>query len=366
MNDLNDSAQPDVARDDLAADGSILAYAPEFDDFENVTVAEPFHSYAEPLPCEEPLSGLEGLNAAAFGLNLVAASSVSGGIAKPNNVREDWMNRYDGVRSLRIQDCILPGTHNSASDKEAKRAPSNETCQDVSPLKQLRAGIRVLDLRVQFYAGYPANDPRRFSIFHQGNSGRTVRDDILGGLAHFRSTPGFNTSREMVILDFHEFKGFNKAAHLELAKLIKGSVGVERLVTPSMATMTIGQIWSKGPANTVIAYNSGERDSSFWSGVNQRWIGSNTPTDNALRDFIAAVGREKKGATELKAVQAAKYALPGFVPNDKSDKLMTWFASGEGKPILNHYIINTDWSLRQRLVDNCIHGNFLRGRSIRY
>jgi len=91
---------------------------------------------------------------------------LSGGVCKPfNNVREDWMSRYSGARSLRIQDCILPGTHHSGFDKEAANTPSMETCQDVSPLKQLRAGIRVLDLRVQFFSGYGAgiHDAFRFS-----------------------------------------------------------------------------------------------------------------------------------------------------------------------------------------------------------
>ncbi|WP_416427290.1 hypothetical protein RAM80_15145 [Pseudomonas sp. App30] len=287
------------------------------------------------------------------------------GICQPfNNQRIDWMGRYSGARSLRIQDCILPGTHHSAFDKKAPHTPSSETCQDVGPFSQLVCGIRVLDLRVQFFSGYPAGDPRRFSIFHSTTSGRTVAGDVLRDLLMFRLLQV--TSREIVILDFHEFKNFTDAAHLELATLIKQKLGEQHLVTPSMARMTINQIWNAGPANTVIAYKRAVRDAKFWDGVNQRWSGSHTPTNNELRDFIARVGRETKGELELKSVQACKYALPFFVPNDRSGDLMTWFASGPGKPILNHYIINTDWSLRQRLVDNCIHGNHLRAQSLRY
>ncbi|WAH59211.1 hypothetical protein LZ023_06545 [Pseudomonas silvicola] len=359
---------------DISVDGTILPYVPACDSFD-IDAGAPAPIEDAPLVGEEPITpeepGCESGDDDGGGIEIMAGycpnGSWSGGICKAyNNVREDWMWRYNGVRYLRIQDCILPGTHNSAFDKEAPSTPSSETCQDVSPLKQLRAGIRVLDLRVQFFSGYSAGDPRRFSIFHSTTSGRTVANDILGALNQFRATPGYNTSREIVILDFHEFKNFTDAAHVELANLIKSRLGQDRIVPTSMAAKTIGEIWSSSSANTVIAYNDRRRDALFWAGVNQRWIGKNTPTNNQLRDFIKKVGDEKKGAWELRSVQAAKYSLPMFVPNDRSGDLMSWFSTSGGKPILSHYIINTDWSLRQRLVDNCIHGNSLRARSISY
>lgn len=363
MNDITNAAtELSVNPHDLTADGRISPYTYLLES----TINGVGERSAPPLDLPvQPAHSDEIVIAPAAGW--CPSGKLSSGVCGPfNNVRQDWMGRYAGARSLRIQDCILPGTHNSAFDKEAPRTPSSETCQDISPLKQLRAGIRVLDIRVQFYSGYSAGDPRRFSIFHSTNSGRNIAVDILGALNQFRATPGYNTSREIVILDFHEFKGFTAAAHLELTALIKRLVGIQHIVTPGMALFTIGQIWASGPANTVIAYKRAERDGQFWDGVNQRWIGSNTPTNQQLKRFVEQVGREPKGMRELKAVQCAKYALPAFVPNDRSGDIMQWFASGEDGPILNHYIINTDWSLRQRLVDNCIHGNGLRARTIRY
>ncbi len=42
---------------------------------------------------------------------------------------------------------------------------------------------------------------------------------------------------------------------------------------------------------------------------------------------------------------------------------MSWFAAGEyNSPIMKFYIINTDWSLRCRHIDNCIHANSFRNQ----
>ncbi len=144
---------------------------------------------------------------------------VSGGICRPfnNEDRSTWQTTYDGGRTLRIMDCILPGTHNSGFDKEASYQNSWETCQDVSPWRQLMTGIRVLDLRVEFKAN--ASGAQRFSIFHKLNSGRTVDGDIIQAVINFRTEPSTagNPRREIIILDFHEFKNFTDAAHKELA-----------------------------------------------------------------------------------------------------------------------------------------------------
>jgi hypothetical protein len=363
MNTMNHVAHfLDVCPDDVTAEGNIAPCPP----------LETVIDEARPLPLPDlesvPEPRLPVLQQEQVqDLTQVSISKVSGGIYKPFVYRRtNWMLAYSGVSRLRIQDCILPGTHNSGSDKEAPRSPSSETCQDVSPFKQLQAGIRVLDLRVQFYSGYASGDSRRFQIFHSSNSGRTVQGDVLRALQQFRALSDADTTREIVILDFHQFKGFSDVAHKELAALIKRELGEKAIVAPSMANKTVGEIWRSGPANTVIAYNNGSRDPLFWGGVNQRWIGSNTPTNNQLKAFLDKVGAEKKGEFELKSVQCAKYALPFFVPNDRSGDIMKWFPLGNNSLIMKHHIINTDWSLRQQLVDNCIYSNWLRAETKKY
>lgn len=285
--------------------------------------------------------------------------SASGGVCKPfNNERATWMRRYSStqrsVASLPVGEAILPGTHNSGFDKRASHAPTNQTCQDVPIYDQLMAGIRVLDLRVQFFSGN--TDARRFSIFHLGTNGRTVETDVLDALLRYRSNAG--AYNEIVILNFHEFKNFTDAGHRELAQLIHRKLG-DQLIPKSCMPVAIRQLWELGK-NTVIAYHK-DTSEPFWKGVDQKWIGSNTPSKNQLAEFIIKIGNESKEFGKLRSIQAAYYSLPGFVPKDISGELMQWFAAGNSKhPIQRHYIINTDWSLRQRLVDNIIFGNGVR------
>ncbi|MFK0086182.1 hypothetical protein ACIQUS_02680 [Pseudomonas sp. NPDC090755] len=284
---------------------------------------------------------------------------LSGGICMPfnNAERKTWMYSYRGNRSissLPIGGAILPGSHNSGFDKEAGYTPSSQTCQDVSIYKQLMAGIRVLDLRVHFYSN--SSGSRRFSIFHSTTNGRTVEVDVLDALLRYRRDAG--ASREIVILNFHEFRDFNPAAHRELAALINRKLG-RSLIPRSCMEVAVSQFWELG-RNTIISYNTGTSE-PYWPGVNQRWIGSNTPSKNKMEEFIRKVGNESKPFGMLRSVQAAYYSLPFFVPKDLSGDVMKWFAAGnDSHPIQKHYIINTDWSLRQRLIDNIIYGNGVR------
>jgi hypothetical protein len=352
----------DINPDDLDHQGNVKPYiAPVFESVytEDELAARPL-SLPELLaqhPVEPlPESAIEGNGEIGLHSGWCPGGSVKNGICQPfnNAERRRWMGTYQTVRNLTIKDTILPGTHNSGSDKQASRAPSSETCQDVSPNTQLQSGIRVLDIRTQFFSGYASGDPRRFQIFHKGNSGRTIEGDIIQAAINLYT----GGPQEIVILDFHEFKNFTEAAHRELADVIKRRMGT-RLVVPGLQDFCISQLW-RLKKNAVIAYNASSRDSAFWKGVNQRWIGKNTPSNDELRNFVSAVGREPKPENELRAVQAAKYSLPFFVPKDMSPEVMRWFAAGGSGPIMNHYIINTDWSLRTRHVDNCIYANQFR------
>ncbi|WP_243245550.1 hypothetical protein [Pseudomonas maioricensis] len=293
----------------------------------------------------------------------------SGGVCTPfnNQYRSSWMSSYNGARYLRIADAILPGTHNSGFDKEAPYSNSFETCQDVSPYKQIMTGIRVLDLRVQFFSGVPAGSPDRFQIFHSLVSQRTVDGDILGEVLRFRThTPGAgNPKQEIIVLNFHRFNNFTVAAHLELHQLIKSRLN-DILIPPWMSELTIHEIWEYNNPAIVIAYGDGQRDPLFWPGVNQRWMGQNTPSTDELKAFMDRVAQEEKPHDELRAIQCAKYNKVVFTPDDFSDKVRQWFYSDNRTSyIQNFFIINTDWSLRQRLIDNCIHANVQKALRLR-
>ena len=292
--------------------------------------------------------------------------SVDGGVCRPyNNVsRSTWMSTYTGAYDLRIADAILPGTHNSGADKEAPYSNNNATCQDVSPLKQLTSGIRVLDLRVRHFSG--GSGSKRFIIVHNFETGRTVQEDVLGAVLAFRaqSASSGSAKKEMLILDFHGFEEFNDAAHEELARIINSTLG-DIIIPPWMHQLTIGQLWETSNFGVVIAYARAPRDPLFWNGVTQRWSGQNVMTTDQLKSFMDEVAGETKPYAELRSIQCAKYTVL-FTPDDFSDKIRQWFWSENARSyIQNFFIINTDWSLRQRLVDNCIHACDQKVRSLK-
>jgi hypothetical protein len=244
-------------------------------------------------------------------------------------------------------------------DKYAPFPGSSKTCQDVPVISQLVWGARVLDLRIQFFpnaVGY-----ERFGLFHDTWNGRYLETEVLDALSAYRLA--FEAPDEIVILDFHAFKNFTPTAHRELAALLKTKFGPS-IVPRACKEAAIVQLWAMGK-NTVIAYNhEGGYDDLFWPGVNQRWIGDDTPGKDKMEAFIEEVGNQPKEFGALRSVQAACYSLPMFTPKDLSEDLMGWFAATEeGGPISNHYIISTDWSFRQRLADNVIYANRIRSQA---
>ncbi|MBT2338324.1 MULTISPECIES: hypothetical protein [Pseudomonas] len=345
--------QMGVHPDDLDEHGVLKPYVPpQFAPYAN----EGYPDTELPTRCD-PAPGDEPLPTPRTGW--CPNGNVNGGICSPfNNVRPNWMGYYPGATgSLRIDEMILPGTHNSAMDKQAPYSNSYDTCQDVSPHSQLHTGIRVLDLRVQFSWGYPLGDRRRFSIFHGLDSKRTIEGDCLQAATNLYTAH----SQEVVILDFHQFKNFTDAAHRELATIIKNWLG-SRLIEPKWNVLVLRQLWAL-QKNVVIAYNSSQRDPLFWPGVNQRWIGKDTPSSSELKSFIDRVGNEVKPDYELRSIQAHKYTKV-YQPDDMSPDVMNWFAAGAAdSPIMKFHIINTDWSLRHRHIDNCIHANSFRSRN---
>ena len=289
-------------------------------------------------------------------------ADISDGICPQTGYRLAWMSVMAGGYPLRIADAILPGTHDSGMDKKAPRPTSPETCQDREVIIQLYAGIRVFDIRVEYYAGMK-DTPNEFMIFHLNTNGRTVASDFLDAINTFRAYSGEqgNTKQEIIILDFHEFKNFNEVAHRRLAELIKNRLHTSVIIPRWMNPLSIEQIWEYGELGVVVAYNEGNqslRDPLFWNGVKQKWIGEDQVSSYELKLYMDQVSLEQKPFEELRSIQCAKYAFT-YNPDDISDSIRQWFYSEayENSYIQKFYIINTDWSLRQRLVDNCRHAN---------
>lgn len=345
---------------DIAQNGSIKDYvAPVFDLPEAYSSIGALYSVDPPHGDQPPGNDRKETVHAAGCLD----GDQSGGVCRPfNNARDDWMQRYHATIGLALHDMILPGARNAGADKKAPHASSNSTCQDVSPYEQMHAGIRAFDLRLKFYAGYGAGDPRRFQIVHGVSTGRTFKGDILDALVRFRADNGGRGRYELFVLDIHSRDNFNAAGQLELIALIKEWSGSATLVPRYLQGFSAAQ-WMASGKTTVVAMGD-QQDARFWPRVNQRSIGYSVTSSAELDAFADGVVREVKPEFEFRALQYHQHAKVTIVADDISDRVMRRSASDHVQsPIQGLYILNTDWSLRQRMVDNCIHGNAVRTRA---
>ncbi|MBV4552983.1 hypothetical protein HU742_017705 [Pseudomonas sp. SWRI102] len=270
-----------------------------------------------------------------------------------------WMGSTPGIYKLRIDELILPGTHDSGSDKEApKFLLPNEITQDVPIRDQINRGFRVIDLRVELFPSQPVGHPRRFQLYHLTSSGRTIADDVLGVLNAFYAEPA--RRNEIIILNFHQFKNFTDSSHEELQQLINQMIGA-RLIPYAFRPMTLAELRQETPERTVvISYNSNRGDDDYWPGVEQQWIGKDYISTSTLKEFMDDVSAQPKRPYALRAIQCAKYTGL-FVPDDFSDKVDAWFESKDiNSYIQRFHIINTDWSTRSNIVINCAHANQFR------
>jgi hypothetical protein len=274
------------------------------------------------------------------------------------NFRDRWMNNTPGIYKLRIDELILPGTHDSGADREApKMMMPNEITQDVPIRDQINQGFRVLDLRVELFSSQPVGHPRRFQLYHFTSSGRTVAGDVLGVLNEFYAVSG--RENEVIILNFHQFKDFTDESHQELHALIDEMIG-HRLIPYSQRHLTLLELRQYYPGrNVVISYNRRAGD-GYWPGVEQQWTGKNYISTSELKIFMDEASSRPKSQYTLRSIQCAKYTGL-FVPDDFSDKVNLWFESRDGDSyIQGFHIINTDWSTRSNIVLNCMHANQFR------
>lgn len=167
-------------------------------------------------------------------------------------------------------------------------------------------------------------------------------------------------SSDLVILDFHGFDNFSDQEHAWLLEMLERELG-QRIIPWALHALTLDELWNEHPGKTVvIAYNSSARG-QHWRGVEQVWIGEDTPSTVELKAFMDEKARRYKADYSLRSIQCAKYNKVVFTPDDFSDKLDDWFESRDAQSyIQNFHIINTDWSLRSRIVDNCIHACQIR------
>jgi hypothetical protein len=277
----------------------------------------------------------------------------------PDTRPHSWMGKNAAFATLRIDQLILPGSHDSAADKQSPGGFFIETTQDVSPFDQLKGGVRVLDLRVEFCPDYAPGDPKRFQLFHLTFTGRNLATDIFKPLNDFLwgVERAGDTAREIIILDFHTLQNFTQEAHIELDELITHSIG-RRMIPWNLRELSVSKIWYNHPGKNIVVAKSRRHSPLYWPSVHQQWIGENFPSTDRLKAFMDTHAGERKSDYYLRSIQCAKYVI---APDDFSPAIDEWFESiDENSYIQGFYIINTDWTLRSSIVKNCLHACLVR------
>ncbi|AIR89004.1 hypothetical protein [Pseudomonas cremoricolorata] len=273
---------------------------------------------------------------------------------------QHWMGDSPEIGSLPIDQLILPGSHDSGMDKLADSLTLlQETTQDVPCIEQIRGGIRVLDLRVRANREYTPDSPNRYKLFHLNTSGRTLLGDVIHELQQFYANP--DSAREIIILDFHQLDNFSDKEHQWLLELLDRTLG-GRIVPYALSHLTVGQLWREFPGKTVvIAYNHWQRG-PHWPGVRHGWSGEDTLSTDELKAFMDQAAGGIRYSSGLRSIQCAKYNKVLYTADDFSDRIDQWFDSQDLDSYIQQFtIINTDWSLRSRIVEHCIHACRLRG-----
>jgi hypothetical protein len=152
---------------------------------------------------------------------------------------ENWMgNLGDHIKSLKIKNVVLPGTHDSHTDGyewvgvaywvgpipiPCQTVTDMLRCQDHSPRKQLLGGIRYFDLRYQWQDDDNKLTARNLRIWHGSchTKDATIQQTIEEMVKPFvESHP-----KEIVILDLSHWSFMNEARHRAAAEYIVQQLG---------------------------------------------------------------------------------------------------------------------------------------------
>ena len=127
--------------------------------------------------------------------------------------RARWMqDRLDSLGDRPLKRLVLPAWHDSAMYQSGLLKLLART-QDLTIYQQLSYGIRYFDLRPQWHDG-------KLSIHHGAVTGPSLAE-VLDDVRRFAA----EGHRELVILKFSHYEGFQTEAYKGLVKQIKASLG---------------------------------------------------------------------------------------------------------------------------------------------
>ena len=267
-----------------------------------------------------------------------------------------WMaDMQQFIGHKKIWQLSLPGAHNSGMDRKASYSNSYITCHHDSFSYQLNSGIRALDIRLKYYAGYSTTS-LRFRHDHSQGSGRTLWDTMHAVHWFLEENPG-----EIIILDIHDISAAYDSAipYGALLDYLKGEHGW-KFIPREAANMTLDEIKAKYPKRRVIlaapAALSGLDPTYIWPQINHQWAGSGLVSTSRLYSHIESVMKNPPAAGALWSMSATCYSVLGV--QEIPSELNSWYRIG-GEWQMKSNIINVDF-FGSDLVRNCIESNTIK------
>ena len=273
-----------------------------------------------------------------------------------------WMSDlHPYIKNLRLTDLSLPGSHNAGMDMQIEPNDSYNFNQDYRIRTQLDNGIRVLDLRLRYFAGNGGGYWNKMSAFHSVKNGRSL-DEIKSDVDHFL----IGNPNEIVVLAIHKMEAWGnfQIPWEEYYKLFSGHYA-SRLLPRSAVNLTLEQIRKQYPGPRVILAApselwAGRDNTNFWDELPHMWAGSGFVDRDRLKTHITNVMSNPPDRNSLWSMSATVYSLGG--PADINRELCEWYPT-DGDWQRKSSVINFDWVTRRsnQLIHQCIVTNKLRG-----
>lgn len=260
-----------------------------------------------------------------------------------------WMELFlPCLQNLKLTELTLPGSHDAGtSGADGITQPWVQT-QYLTLQQQLEQGIRALDIRLMIDGS--GND--RFQFCHGDH---LTNLSFLGGVQQINNFLS-ETSKEIVVLDFHRFEGtWTEKDFQDLAILIQQKFGNGKIIPPSLKNSDLRQILSTA-GRVVIGMGSYsgnlpsttvewlQKNTPFWTNaVEQYWCGSSITTWDNVRTYMDTQLREVTAPKDhLWALMAQyNYAFSSLgKPANVPEEISQYFAGDHG---LRSNIIHTDW-----------------------
>ncbi|CAN0208596.1 unnamed protein product, partial [Ectocarpus fasciculatus] len=266
----------------------------------------------------------------------------------------EWMKAYaPALANLKLSEMSLPGTHDSGTAKMNNPVVSPwATTQNLGVLSQLKAGVRVLDLR----CGYVGREAQKNDRVQDGIA--VVHDKYRTSLSLRKAlecVKGFVQAHpsELVLLDFHRFPGLGHGApHEKAAAVVLSVLGGDEpvMIHPKFRHMPFARIMSQQKGRVGVLWNAVEaREPHFWPGVRQAWTGAENI--RSLHDLAEAELGDKNGL-----LWSLPLVLPAGVPRPVphiAEHLDDWLSAG-GVWQDNASIVACDFVEETQLVRNCV------------